>query len=142
VSAARTDEEQIVALTVAYCWILDSGDHDRLDEVFAPDAVAEFLGRRHEGLDAIRERISGSLAPLDASQHIVANHQVTVEGDTARCRCYLQAQHVRRDAEGGPNFIIAGTYSDELARTAEGWRIRHRVLEAIWTEGNPAVPRP
>ena len=30
---------------------------------------------------------------------------------------------------------------DDVVRTAEGWRIRHRVLTTIWTEGNPVVLR-
>ena len=36
---------------------------------------------------------------------------------------------------------MGGTYVDELARTAEGWRITHRVLEITWREGNSGIPR-
>ena len=34
---------------------------------------------------------------------------------------------------------MAGVYEDELARTADGWRIIHRTLTIHWTDGNPAV---
>ena len=95
-----------------------------------------------EGVDAIRERVARALTPLDDSQHLVANHQVTIDGDDATCRCYLQAQHVRRAANAsgaGENYIIGGRYEDRMVRTAVGWRIAHRELVVMWREGNPAV---
>jgi 3-phenylpropionate/cinnamic acid dioxygenase small subunit len=78
---------------------------------------------------------------MDETQHLISNHQINVQGDTATCRCYLQAQHVRKAAHGGPNFIIAGRYEDQLTRTSEGWRISFRRLVVMWTDGNPAVSR-
>jgi hypothetical protein len=48
---------------------------------------------------------------------------------------------VRKAAEGDPNFIIAGRYEDELARTPDGWRIVFRKLTVMWTSGNPGVAR-
>ena len=71
----------------------------------------------------------------------MTNHQVRVDGDTAGCRCYLVGQHVKKGTQGGDNFIMAGVYEDELARTADGWRITHRTLTIHWTDGNPAVVR-
>jgi hypothetical protein len=64
---------------------------------------------------------------------------VRVDGDTATCRCYLVGQHIKQGLPGGEHFIMSGTYSDRLARTADGWRITERSLEILWTEGNPAV---
>jgi hypothetical protein len=138
------DEHAIVALTIAYTWALDSRDWPTLHQVFLPDATA-FLGRELVGIEAIIERISSALSPLDASQHIIANHQVTFDGtgDAATCRCYLHAQHVRAEAAGkgtgGPNFIVAGRYLDDLVRIENGWRIKRRTLVVDWTEGNTAV---
>ncbi len=48
---------------------------------------------------------------------------------------------MRQVPEGSPNFIIAGRYEDRLERTPAGWRIRHRDLITMWSEGNPAVVR-
>ena len=79
--------------------------------------------------------------PLDDSQHLVATHQVRVDGDEATCRCYLQAQHVRAGVEGGDTFLFAGRYEDRFERTSDGWRIRHRTIVRMWTDGNPAVVR-
>lgn len=136
------DRQAIVDLTVAYCWAIDGNRWDDLDAVFTPDAHAE-LGRSCDGLPAIKSRIEEALGPLDDSQHMVTNHQVTVSADgaTGTCRCYFHAQHVRRAAAGGANFIVAGRYEDEVVRTSDGWRIARRVLTSMWTEGTIAVIR-
>ena len=141
-AVSADDRQDIVDLTVAYCWALDGNRWDDLDGVFTPDAHA-VLGRPCDGLPAIKARIEEALGPLDDSQHMVTNHQVTVSADgaTATCRCYFHAQHVRGSASGGANFIVAGRYEDELVRTPDGWRIAHRVLTPMWTEGNLAVTR-
>lgn len=136
------DERAIVALTHAYCWALDRREYHLLDAVFLDQAVAVLGGRECHGLHAIMARIDEALTPLDDSQHMISNHEVRINGDAATCRCYLQAQHIRRAAEGGPNYIVAGRYEDRLRRTADGWRIEHRVLTTMWTDGNVRVVRP
>jgi hypothetical protein len=133
------DEQAIVDLTIAYTWALDTRHYDDLRAVFAPDATA-FLGAVHcDGVDAIIARVDRALTRLDASQHIVSNHQVHVDGDRATCRCYFQAQHLLRGTPGGDTFIVAGTYEDAVARRPEGWRIVDRTLTTVWEFGNSAV---
>jgi ketosteroid isomerase-like protein len=137
------DERDIVALAARYCRALDTKDWPLLAGVFLPDATAE-LGSPLllEGLDAIRHRIRTALEFLDDSQHLVGNHEVTVDGDTGTHRCYLQAQHIREVPDGSPNYMIAGRYEDRVQRTPDGWRIAHRTLTVMWSEGNLAVVRP
>ena len=136
------DERDIVALALRYCAALDTKDWPALSTVFLDDATAR-LGQPPmlTGLDAIVTRIREALERLDDSQHLVGNHQVTVDGDAATHRCYLQAQHIRNAADGGSNYIVAGRYEDRLTRTAQGWRIVHRTLTVMWTDGNVAVVR-
>ena len=66
---------------------------------------------------------------------------VQLDGDTARATSYFQAQHVRAGTPGGDTYIIAGSYSDTLARTPGGWKIAERVQVYLWREGNRAVVR-
>lgn len=136
------DRIAITDLAIDYTWSLDQHEFERLRNIFQPDATFNIAGVPFVGIESIIAKISASLSPLDDSQHLISNHQITVNGDTATARCYLQAQHVRRAAEGGPNFIFAGRYEDDLVRTPEGWRIAKRSLIHMWTEGNPAVTRP
>jgi hypothetical protein len=132
------DRQAIIDLTAAYCWALDTRSWDDLDHVFTPSATAD-LGGTYTGIEAIKARVSSVLTPLDASQHTVSTHQVDIDGERATCRCYLQAQHVDRDAEGGSTLMVGGHYRDTLVRTSAGWRITDRVLTVTWTDGNPDI---
>lgn len=135
------DRAAIVDLTHRYATALDTRDWKLLESVFLPDAIADYgvSGRPSEGLAAITGFCRAMLEPLDASQHLLGNHVVEIEGDVARCHCYLMAQHTRRGCEGGDNFMVGGSYRDELVRGSEGWRIRKRSLEVLWRDGNPRV---
>lgn len=146
--AAATDSDlrrvsdllEIQALLNRYALCLDDRDWSGLASCFAADAVADYgvLGV-HEGFPAIERLVRGVLEKLDGSQHFITNHEIEVRGDAATARCYLQAQHIKRMPEGKDLYLVAGLYRDELARTPEGWRIRHRRLEIKWVDGNPAV---
>jgi SnoaL-like domain len=140
--AEVADRLAIIEVTHRYCWALDSKNWPLLDDVFCADATAELRSPLLQGRDAIRDRIAGAIIPLDATHHMVTNHLVEVSGDRATCRCYLHSQHVRNDAVGGVNYVIAGRYEDELVRTADGWRVSFRRLVVVWTDGNLAVVRP
>ena len=133
---------EIVSLTVKYCWALDERDWDSLSEVFSSDAYAKYGVTEHKGIDSIIEKCQKALLPLDFSHHMVTNHVVELEGDEATCKCYFQAQHVRNSTPGGVNFIIAGKYEDELTRINGEWKISSRVLTKILTEGNEKVVNP
>jgi len=129
-----SDKDEIIELTVAYCWALDTRQYDELSGVFLPDATAE-LGRSLHGIEAIKGRVAEALDPLDASQHMVATHQVKIDGDRATGRTYLQAQHIK----AGALFMVGGRYDDRFVRTSAGWRIEHRELTVLWTDGDAAV---
>lgn len=136
------DERAIVAVATRYCYALDTKDWPLLDRVFVADATADLASTLQlTGRLAIVERIRTALENLDDSQHLVGSHEVTVSGDTATHRCYLQAQHVRHATVGGANYLVGGRYEDQLVRTDEGWRIGHRTLVVMWTDGNLAVTR-
>ncbi|NBV82245.1 MAG: nuclear transport factor 2 family protein, partial [Actinobacteria bacterium] len=48
-------------------------------------------------------------------------------------------QHIRKEAKNGPHYVVAGEYLDQLVRTPDGWRIKYRILNTLWTEGNREV---
>jgi hypothetical protein len=119
---------------------LDDRDWARLRTCFTPDAYGDYagIGALH-GYEAVERACRHALEPLAASQHLLGNHAVTVDGDEARASCYFQAQHVRPGTPGGGTYVVAGTYRDRMVRTPEGWRIAERRLSVTWTEGNAAV---
>jgi ketosteroid isomerase-like protein len=137
---ALLDERDIVAVCVRYATALDTKDWALLRTCFTPDAVTDYGEHGGcNGYEEIETLVRAAIGRMARTQHLLGNFAVTVDGDEARAECYLQAQHVRPEVEGGPNFIIAGRYLDKLVRTTEGWRIAHRTLETWWTEGNAAV---
>lgn len=125
-----------------YATALDSRRWDLLDEVFVPDAIAEYApatGTCH-GLASIKMLVSRALRGLDASQHIISNVVVQIDGDSALTRCYLHAQHyLVMPGDDGNTYEVGGTYHDVFVRTNVGWRIRHRRLEVTWIQGNRGV---
>jgi SnoaL-like domain len=133
------DEAAVRDLAARYCWAIDTLDRDAFDTVFLPDATAVLGQSEHRGIEEIWAKVHLVLSPLTCSQHLVGSHLVDVDGDTATHRCQFHAQHVMKGCEGGDQYIVAGTYSDRMERTAAGWRIRHRDLTVLWTSGNPRV---
>ena len=98
------------------------------------------IDTRHlNGIDEIRGKIERTLGGLSASQHLISNHQVLIDGDNATCSCYLHAQHTLHGTEGGDNYVMAGRYVDKLIRVGTEWRIVERELILDWVEGNPKV---
>ena len=137
------DERAILQVVTRYARALDTKNFALLDDVFLADATGDLASPTTlVGVDAIRARIRAALEHLDESQHLLGNHEIEVDGDTATHRCYLQAQHVRHAAVGGPNYIVAGRYEDRFVRTEAGWRIAHRALIVMWMDGNRAVVYP
>jgi 3-phenylpropionate/cinnamic acid dioxygenase small subunit len=138
---ALLDREAIRALQTRYALALDSKDWDLLRTCFTENAVADYgaLAAVNEGREAIVERCLRALDGLDSSQHLLGNHWVEVDGDTARAGCYLHAQHHLVSPSGLNTFVVGGTYRDEIVRTAEGWRIARRTLEASWLDGNAGI---
>jgi 3-phenylpropionate/cinnamic acid dioxygenase small subunit len=135
------DQREIEALLARYASALDARDWERLSSCFTTEAVAEYGGPlgRCVGANAVVEACRRTLEPLDASHHLIGSIEIEVETDTAHSHCAFQAQHVRKGCEGGSNFLLGGHYRDELVRTSEGWRIRHRELLVSWRDGNPRV---
>ncbi|MGE3621998.1 MAG: nuclear transport factor 2 family protein [Acidimicrobiia bacterium] len=138
---AVADRLEIIQKMHDYAFAIDDRDWDLLASVFLPDAVMDV--DRHgtkEGFPAILATISQVTSELDLTHHIVGNASVlTLDGDEATTRCYLWAQHVLRGTPGGDNYVVGGQYRDRFVRTAQGWRIAHRTLTGLWTDGNPRV---
>jgi hypothetical protein len=125
------DVQDIIDTTLRYAWALDTKNIDDLDTVFAPEATGLLRGMECASRDQIKDRIGRAIARFEVTQHITTNHQVTVTGDTATCRCQLQSQHIKGDHQ----LLIGGYYEDQLARTPDGWRITYRLMQQTWQSG-------
>jgi SnoaL-like protein len=131
---ALVDRQAIVDVLNRYARCVDTKAWADLDQVFVPGADCDFspLGGPRAPFPEITEWIDTSLAPF-STQHMLSNYEVEIEGDTARSRTYLQAQHKHIGLEPERHLTFGGVYEDELVRTADGWRITHRTLFPMWT---------
>lgn len=59
----------------------------------------------------------------------MTNYVVSVDGDEAAARTYIDAWIMSVDGASGINAL--GIYDDELVRTDDGWRIARRTLTSV-----------
>lgn len=136
------DRADIGDVLARYSTALDAKDWGLLAQVFTTGAECDYgsLGSPR-GVEEITDLVRSAIGDLDATQHLLGNLRVTVDGDTATADCYLVAQHVRAAAPGGDHYLLGGRYNDRLLRTPEGWRITSRTLHRMWATGNRDVVR-
>lgn len=133
------DAHEIQQLQLLYAVALDSRALHLLAQVFVPDARIEIPGVGTVDLAGYQAACEAGLGALDATQHVVNAPLLRIDGDAARARSYLVAQHVLNSAAPDASLLIGAWYNDELRRTAVGWRITQRTGNAVWWSGNPAI---
>lgn len=138
------DKAAIIEILNLYGFALDAHQWDLFDRVFTDDVSADFgpAGASWSGLADFKRSFAEFHETLDNHQHTMMGHLVQVDGDKANAFSWGNWLLVRESAKDGPAWLGTGWYDDELVRTPDGWRIKHRVCRlASWT-GNPAVPQP
>ena len=118
-------------IIIRYADSIDQCDYDRYCTCFTDDVVVSgFTPEVITGLAAYRPWVTAARNRYGRTQHLIGNIQVTVSGDTAHLRSYVQATHELPD---DPEHLIVlwAAYNDELVRTAEGWKISHHELERL-----------
>jgi len=104
-------------LLARYCLTLDLDDVDGWVALFTPDATYEVFGRSFEGHEGLRRMLAGAPCGLHLGGPPVIE---LVDRDHARTTQNLL--FVDR-ANGASRSAV---YTDELLRTAYGWRIAKR----------------
>jgi hypothetical protein len=133
------DAHQIQQTLLKYPVALDCRAFDLLDEVFTVDARIDIPGVGPCDLAGFRARCAPGLMALDATHHFVNAPLLSINGDSARARSYLVAQHIVNAAAPASWLMVGAWYNDELERTALGWRIVARSGVPVWWSGNGAL---
>lgn len=79
------------------------------------------------------------LCQFEATQHMITNVQVRLDGDRATCRATMRAEHWMAGIRGAARYTLFGVYENGFRRTSAGWRIGHLVLRVVREEGNVDV---
>lgn len=118
-----SDIEQITNVLVRYATGIDSRDWNLFRTCFTEDAQLDYgpLGRWNS-----REAVTRfmEVSHSGPSQHRLSNFAITIEGNRARARTYVDAIVFGPGGWGGAQTI--GYYDDELVYSAEGWQIVRR----------------
>ena len=135
-----SDRFEIQDLVYHYADCIDRRDFDALVDVFTDDAHIDYtaVGGPQGSRDEIIAFLKKALAAFKTYQHLNANVQIRVSGDTAtgRVMCFNPSDLKLR--EGKTHLFMIGIwYNDTYVRTAQGWRIRTRAEEKSWTFNLP-----
>ena len=141
---AGSDVVEITQLLYRYARAIDAKDWKALEQIFTPDARIHYAVERGAELRfaELGPWLARAMTIFKATQHVITNPLVELAGDRARCTSYLTGTHVQVRRESGAQVLTTegSTYSDELVRTAEGWRIAARKLERTWVDGQYLGP--
>jgi ketosteroid isomerase-like protein len=135
-SPSRDDAADIVAIqqvAAAYGEAMSRGRPDLAAEVFTIDGVITNPNGDYVGPVAIAGMLAASLAEVDLLVQTTQLGSVSVVGDRAHGRFPWTVWQHRHDGDG---IHLMGVYDDEFKRTADGWRMAHRVIRPL-VQGRP-----
>ena len=132
------DVRAIEQLKYRYLRTLDTKDWDGFEACFVPDVTADYAGLTFANRDELVGYMRTNLGPGLITMHQVHHPEITVDGDTAHGRWYLQdtviAAEYRFRLEG------AAFYEDTYVRDGDRWLVSHtgyrRTFEVTTTLGD------
>jgi ketosteroid isomerase-like protein len=132
------DRTALVELLADFAAATDARDWATIAALLTDDSVAYGA----HGPAAVVARMQDHLGGVGPSQHLLGNHRVVVDGDTARTRTYGRVHHIGAGPMAGSSYECLGDYDDHWRRTASGWRLARRHFETRISLGDVAVLRP
>jgi len=72
---------------------------------------------------------------FDATQHMISNFIIVLDGDSATSRSHVRATH-RIDSD---IYVMGGLYHHKLVRLNGAWKIAHTTFEQTYTEGDTTL---
>jgi len=123
-----TDIEAITDVLVRYATGIDSRDWQLFRTCFVEDSKLDYGGLGSWGSCEAVTRFM-ELAHSGPSMHRLSNFAISIDGDKATARTYVDAMVYGPGGIGGAHSM--GYYDDELVRTGEGWQIRRRTYTSV-----------
>ncbi|WP_449064609.1 nuclear transport factor 2 family protein [Planomonospora algeriensis] len=131
------DRFDVIDVCTRMAWHADQREWNELAGVFADTVTLDYtsLNGGEPAVLAPAQIVDGwqnALGAYKTTQHLLGNHLVAVDGDTAVCTASFQATHRRPD---DTLWTLGGTYRFDLVATGDGWRITGVVMTAAWSYG-------
>ena len=134
------DHLEIIQVIQRYAKALDEKRFDLLGTVFTKDAQLVYLiGQQllEFPMRDAEKTFKAFLLKCYWTSHLISDPVIELQGDSAHASSRVTATHMQIREDGSRNiWIVSGAYDDELIREAERWRIRKRVTNAPYEQGN------
>lgn len=121
--ARLIDHQDVCALKYRYLRCLDTKQWDEFADCFLPEATGDYNGLVFDDRAALVDYMRTHLGEGMITLHQAHHPEVTLDGDTAHVRWYLQDKVIVPAFD----FVLEGAafYEDRYVRTPDGWRIAH-----------------
>jgi hypothetical protein len=135
-----SDRAEIQGALVRYTRAIDTGDWDRLDTVFTPDARIDYTatGGIAGEYAEVKTWLAQMLPIFPRRMHTLGQLDVDLVpgADTATVAAYFH-NPMGMPQDEGPDHLVefGGIYHHEFVRTAEGWRSRRLLEQLVWKRG-------
>ncbi len=122
---SERDRQDIADVLLCYATGIDRRDWTLFRSIFTEDCELDYgeIGA-FKGADAVTEFMQRAHELAGHTMHRLTNQVITVDGDSAQARTYVDALIMLGDNTSGVN--AAGFYDDEFVRTERGWQIARR----------------
>jgi len=147
---ALNDRVEITEILNRYVRGVSTDDHSLIASCFTEDSVFDLgyvtLRGRSEIFSFYKERFAAWSASAQGPTGMVrttstpmnSNIEIVLQNESAQCDSACLAVHLGK-RESREVVAMRGTKNkDKFLRTAEGWRIQHRIHLTIWATEVPA----
>jgi 3-phenylpropionate/cinnamic acid dioxygenase small subunit len=127
----RDDEHQIVSTLIRYATGIDKRDWQLFHTCFAGGLRADYgdfgVWSSPAAITAAMEKMHNEVGP---TAHRLSNFTITPTPDGASARTYVDAILMPKEPDQSAHRAI-GFYDDELIKTSDGWKIKHRKFTSL-----------
>ena len=123
-------------LAKIYALGIDLRDYDLCRSAFAPDAVGEQRGTMIP-IEQYLKSTYGVGASFHATQHLIAQQYIHLDGEEAEVWSYGIAHHKVAPGEAKDEIIAGVQYRDRCRRFEKGWLITERRGTLQWMDMGP-----
>jgi hypothetical protein len=131
-----SDRMEIADLMVRYAHAVDTRDWTLFRELFTGDATVDYgaFGGPKGSVEEVVTFLDSVLPLFTATQHLVANCAIALDGDRATVRTMCHNPMALRGGAGEkPGLLLCGLwYRDTVLRTPRGWRISERAEDKAY----------
>ena len=135
-AAELADRHAIGQLATIYAIGMDMRDYDLARSAFADEAT----GAGRNGPEPIDDYLKATYevaASFQATQHVISNQYIAIDGDKAVLWSYGVAHHKVARGEDRDEIIAGVQYRDKCRRFPDGWLIVEREVYTMWLDMGP-----